>query len=729
MQQKEKRFSTMKNKYYTPKFGQIEIDNKLGEGGEGIVFALKDMDEFCAKIYQKGMKKETKRKLEIMCESPPTDPQYEKEKVYSIAWPVSLIYKDEKMKNPVGFIMPKIPIQKYAKICAIFDRSSREKINPFITWKYLYHVCMNLSSVVAAIHEKGYVIGDMNDENILVNKENGYICIIDCDSFQVKDKKSSKVYRCGVGREIYTAPEYIGKIFSELDRTPESDNFALATILFRTLMGGFSPYQAKDKCAEEAPGPDQKVKRGYFPYFKGHQDKVEPPDGSFDFDILPENIQELFIRCFVDGHKEPKKRPTAKEWLEAFIKNKENFVQCTNNPLHLYLNHLKSCPWCKIRERDKKEHFPAFQIGEQIPVSQPNVEKKQAALQFLRDITKIALEEDKSKRIQAVKNYGKVFLNLPESKMNQTIQDVSQSTQEQYESSEYKQSKQSTLSVPSGSSPNLRSFLNPMRTHIAFIGGGILGLKMNSFFPFFFQLNDSLISKVMIILAVFLFLISKTSFLSLAFSAFAVFISDKISESFSSFFVCAMGTLLCRDLVGKPYISTDLSLRKLTVFFAVLLLFWSIFLYSYWKKTENLGVFDSMKTTKFLVEIENQKDLLVGPDLKAYKIQKIPAGRVISVIDQKSGWYKVSTGGKVGWIQNKSTKPINLNKSFVVKITKNRVNVREKPSQDSRVISQFSSGSTAVVIGQSGNWYKILFEMSGELSSGWIHRSLTSLVR
>lgn len=712
-------------KYYTPKFGQIEIGDKLGEGGEGIVFDIKGRNEFCAKIYQKEMQDETKEKLEIMCEFRPTDPLHKKEKVYSIAWPLSIIYEDENKKNPVGFVMPKIPMQKYAKINAIFERSSRERINLFTTWKYLYHVCLNLCSVVAAIHEKGYVIGDMNDENILVNKENGYVCIIDCDSFQVKDKKTGRVYRCGVGREIYTAPEFIGKNFNEIDRYPESDNFALATILFRILMGGFLPYQAKDKCAEEAPGPNDKVKRGYFPYFPGHRDKVEPPDESLDFDILPKDIQELFIRCFVDGHKEPKKRPTAKEWLKAFIKNKKNFVQCQNNPMHFYLNHLKSCPWCKIG--DKKEHFPAFQIGEQIPVSQPNVEKKQAVLLHFKDIAEIALLRDESTRIQALENYGKALLNISESKIKRIMRDIVQSIQGKGEKFGYDQSY--VLSAPSISSLNLKGFLNPMRTHFAFIGGGILGLKMNSFFPFFFQLNDSLISKVLIILAILLILISKTSFLSLVFSALAIFISDKISESFFAFSVSAMGTLLCRDLVGRPYISTDLTFRKFTTFLMVLLLFWGIFLYSYWEKTENLGVIDSLRDTKFLVETENQKDLLVGPHLKAYKIKKIPAGRVVSVIDQKSGWYKVSTGGKVGWIQKKSTKLISLNKSFVVKITKNRVNVREKPSQDSRVISQFPSGTTVVVIGESGNWYKILFETSGELSSGWVHKSLTSLVR
>ena len=61
---------------------------------------------------------------------------------------------------------------------------------------------------VSAIHDAGYVIGDLNQSNILVTSR-GLVTFIDTDSFQVKE--DGRRYLCLVRTPEYVAPELVGK--------------------------------------------------------------------------------------------------------------------------------------------------------------------------------------------------------------------------------------------------------------------------------------------------------------------------------------------------------------------------------------------------------------------------------------------------------------------------------------------------------------------------------------
>jgi len=120
-----------------------------------------------------------------------------------------------------------------------------------------------------------------------------------------------------VGTGEYLPPELMETNFKNdnCDRY-YSDLFALGIIIFKFLLNGTHPYQAKGALVKDLASTVAKIKKGYFAYgglFSG----VEPPNHALPYDIIPPSIQDLFFKCFVDGHKEPKKRPTAKEWLNV----------------------------------------------------------------------------------------------------------------------------------------------------------------------------------------------------------------------------------------------------------------------------------------------------------------------------------------------------------------------------------------------------------------------------
>jgi serine/threonine protein kinase len=288
----------------------------------------------------------------------------------SIAWPTELLHADPQKRCCVGFVMPRIEMKMFQKALLYLDPSERIRFN--WNWKYPVLSARNLASAVAAIHSKKYCIGDLNESNVLVG-QNALIALIDCDSFQVMDTCSGKTYRCPVGKPEYTAPELMGKSYTEVDRTPETDCFALAVLIFQLMMEGTLPYQAKGKLVEDAASTEAKIIKGLFPYTAKSRD-ISPPDHAPPFEILPLEIRQLFDRCFSKGHRDPAVRPTAVEWFDALQHLGNKFKDCPTNKNHIFLDHLSHCPWCQIAAQKGRDPYPyLLGLGGQIALADPTI--------------------------------------------------------------------------------------------------------------------------------------------------------------------------------------------------------------------------------------------------------------------------------------------------------------------------------------------------------------------
>lgn len=378
---------------YTEQGQQLLLATEVGHGGEGAIYASPRNRLDCAKVYHKSLSQEDRRKLELMVQNPPRDPAYDARKHRSIAWPSALLYKDSSCSQWAGFLMPAVNTKAFQKAIFYMDSSDRSRLfGGGFNWKYLYTAGFNFVSSVAAIHEKSYCIGDINESNVLV-APNALITLIDCDSFQVPDYSCGKIYRCPVGKPEYTAPELQGKYYPEVDRTPETDCFALAVLLFELLMEGTHPYQAKGRLVEDCPSTQAKIVRGHFAYTMGDRN-VAPPDHAPPFDILHPEIQQLFHRCFVDGHQKPQARPTALEWFETLKRLANRFRQCAVNQNHMFLDHLNTCPWCQIAKSRGKDLFLS-PVGQQIALDDPSttLDSLDKRLGYLHNYVVMALSD------------------------------------------------------------------------------------------------------------------------------------------------------------------------------------------------------------------------------------------------------------------------------------------------------------------------------------------------
>src|SRR5574338_1097912 len=230
----------------------------------------------------------------------------------------------------------------------VFNPRRRAEVLPQFNRRYLLRTAHNLSAAFAALHRSGYVAGDLNESNVLVTPA-ALVTLIDTDSFQVREDYAGKqvVHPCPVGKPEYTPPELQGKLLGEIIRLPDHDAFGLAVLLFQLLMEGSHPFRAQWLAQGEPPPLEVRIANGAYPYVSSPAYPVRPPKNALPVDTLHPWLSELFRRCFVDGHLDPRWRPGPDLWARALSEAEQALVHCSQG--HHYSSHLSECPYCQIQ--------------------------------------------------------------------------------------------------------------------------------------------------------------------------------------------------------------------------------------------------------------------------------------------------------------------------------------------------------------------------------------------
>ncbi|MFB2834464.1 tetratricopeptide repeat protein [Floridanema evergladense] len=358
----------------------ITLDAELGGGGEGKIYTILQEPLLVAKVYHKSANGYAD-KLSVMFANPPEDSTLAQGRV-SIAWPVDLL-KDSSSQEIIGFLMQRVT--EVRPIHDFYIPATRRDKSPYFNYLYLHRTARNLAAAVSALHAKSYVIGDVNESNILVT-ETALVTLVDTDSFQVLDLSHNKVYRCPVGKPEFTPPELQGKTFRDIDRTPEHDLFGLAVVIFQLLMEGTHPFEGVFQGSDDPPPKEKRILEGHFPYGNRsvpyRSKPLAPP-----FEILHPTLRQLFIRCFEDGHNDPKARPDAKTWVKALVEAENTLVTCSVNDQHRYGGHLNVCPWCERTVRlGGRDPFPVRYLKQELLMQQQQALPKQKQISFSQRI-------------------------------------------------------------------------------------------------------------------------------------------------------------------------------------------------------------------------------------------------------------------------------------------------------------------------------------------------------
>lgn len=343
--------------------------NKIASGGEGTIYPIEGQDSLVAKIF-KPNKRSSEREEKLCCM---VQTKLNEEQSGQVTWPQDVLYDQSGF---VGYVMP--ILKDSESISAIYSNGFDNKYD----LRYRLLAAINLCVAVQTVHDMGQVCGDLNPQNICINlntndRENAFhITLVDTDSYHFLS--GEKTFRCEVGLAEYIAPEVQQKMTGGLTLknaelptyTRETDLFALAVHIFTLLMNGCHPFAcAKSKNGNleatmpqmnesyvrdsvVAPQPIENIKDGFFPFYDVREG-ITAPVYAPSFESLPKNLQQMFVRTFVDGYTNPSLRISAREWIAALKGANVEMVQCSEKQ-HYFFSQGVSCPFCSIEERMMK---------------------------------------------------------------------------------------------------------------------------------------------------------------------------------------------------------------------------------------------------------------------------------------------------------------------------------------------------------------------------------------
>ncbi len=315
--------------------GNVTLGTPVGRGGEATVHELPGIPGTVAKVYQQPTA-EHEAKLRAMIGRAPADLPAAGGHV-PLAWPEALLLDGNGRMG--GFVMPRLDPGAHRPLLQLYHPGSRRANAPGVGWLYLVRAARNLSSLLTSLHAAGYVVGDLNESNILLTPR-ALVSLIDLDSIQVRDGRT--VYRCPVGKLDYTPPELIGKNFRQVNRAPASDVFALGVIVFQLLMEGSHPFAGVWQGPGEPPGLESHIRARRSAHFGGRH--VEPPPAAPPVRNLPPGLRRTLRNTFISPAFA---RPSAANIRDALGALEASLKTCSVNPLHAYSGHLKDCPWCR----------------------------------------------------------------------------------------------------------------------------------------------------------------------------------------------------------------------------------------------------------------------------------------------------------------------------------------------------------------------------------------------
>ena len=313
----------------------ISLGERLGEGGEGTVYAVHANGKSVAKIYNRPRSAEEHAKLTLMTQL------IHKDVMRVAAWPTTTLH-DRPQGRVVGLLMPRV--ERGREIHELYGPAHRKVHFPSADWRFLIRTAHNCAAAFDIMHRFGVVIGDVNQGNVFVAPD-ATVRLIDCDSFQVQSQ--GHTFRCRVGTGDFTPPELQSAIFADVVRTTNHDNFGLAVLIFQLLFMGRHPFAGRYSGSGDMP-IEKAIAEYRFAYsVSNKQTRMSPPPNSLAVSEVSQDLFALYERAFAPQSSQAHARPTAQEWGKTLATLESRLRQCGDDQGHYFVGG-STCPWCRI---------------------------------------------------------------------------------------------------------------------------------------------------------------------------------------------------------------------------------------------------------------------------------------------------------------------------------------------------------------------------------------------
>lgn len=387
-------------------FGKaLNLGPSIAGGGEGDVYHHPTSKDSLIKIYKTPTRERSEKVLALIGFASLADAALLKH----AAWPTEAIYSANDRRLPIGFTMPRM---NGVAIHSIYSPMERKQTLPDFSWRQLVQVARNSAIALDGLHKAGIVFGDINEGNFIVTGE-GFVKVIDCDSYQLKS--SGRLFLCPGGVGMWTPPELQGESFENAVRTPDHDVFGLAVLIFQLLFIGRHPFAVR---RQDDHTMEQAIQRNLFAYSPELASKgVAVPELSLPVSSVGQTLYRLFEQAFLAysdignalltcatcgttnrvrrsatqstvlncgkcknslpacAHH---KRPTAADWVAALKEFDSTLTVCQANKTH-YFARGQQCPFCYLETIGFFAFVPAL-TGNYNPTSELGADNAVRAL-------------------------------------------------------------------------------------------------------------------------------------------------------------------------------------------------------------------------------------------------------------------------------------------------------------------------------------------------------------
>jgi hypothetical protein len=295
----------------------LDKSTMLARGGEGEIHIDPDFPRAKAlKIYHQPSANRAE-KLGAMLKLGAEFPR-------EVAAPLALVHGSS--SEVVGFQMQQLN-RRFVRAAELFKAEFCKAAG--FSAKQISDVYLKVAANLLAVHPKRIVVSDLNDGAFLIHQENGSICWVDVDSWQVPG------YPCIVGTELYLCPALYGVDLSRGTHfEPWHDWFSYAVLLFRSLLRKH-PFKAGTHPAYRSV--IERARNGLTVLDAG----VSYPAAGLKPEVLSDSLTEALL-----GHLKGQVRgPFPLAVLQQY---RDELVACGSCGLW-YPQSRKSCPGCSVR--------------------------------------------------------------------------------------------------------------------------------------------------------------------------------------------------------------------------------------------------------------------------------------------------------------------------------------------------------------------------------------------
>ena len=316
----------------------IEIHEKLGQGGEGIIYAT-DTPSVAKLFFEMSSIREAK--LKLLEEHPvEVDPH--------LAYPSTRLFDES--GATVGILMPYAKGRSLHEVLQLDPQTAKPTILKECPWFAKHHLVQIAKAVVHHIHllhSLGIVFGDINQDNFLVElpiaaDATADVWVVDIDSAQIEG------YPCLVQKEEFVAPWRLDDLTSGKPflRTLHDDGFALSVLIFHILLAELFPYQQKELRYDLA------ARNCRFPFATAESRRAMLTDMlqgyALLYGLLPVELRGRFTAVFdASGYwVKRKEMPQDKQWMPLLAAYEQHLLNHPEEDAFEFPGEVALCKAC-----------------------------------------------------------------------------------------------------------------------------------------------------------------------------------------------------------------------------------------------------------------------------------------------------------------------------------------------------------------------------------------------